>query len=183
MQLAFFFDQSKCSGCLTCVMACRQWHGPEREAANWRRVETIEKGVYPDLRVSFLSLSCLHCQSPPCLAACPTAAIRKGEQDGIVLVDQGKCLGEPDCGHCGQACPYGMPRFPAGEDFRMGKCDFCRDRLAQDKRPLCVEACPMQALDAGPQDRLAQRYGRDTGAEGFSYSEKARPSVLMRKKR
>lgn len=183
MQLAFFFNQSRCSGCFTCVMACRQWHTHDREAMNWRRVETIENGIFPNPKVSFLSLSCLHCQTPPCASVCPTSAILKREQDGIVLVDQDKCLGECACSQCKEACPYGIPQFHPGDDFRMGKCDFCHDRLDQGKQPICVDACPMRALDAGPLDKLLKRYGHGTEAEGFTFSEEAHPSVLLKGKK
>jgi anaerobic dimethyl sulfoxide reductase subunit B len=183
MQLAFFIDQSRCSGCYTCVMACRQWHSPDREATNWRRVETTERGIFPNLKVSFLSLSCLHCQTPLCASVCPTSAILKREQDGIVLVDRDKCIGQSDCGLCGEACPYGIPQFDPEDDFRMGKCNFCHDRLDQGKHPICVDACPMHALDAGPLDALLKRYGQGSGVEGFVFSEKARPSVLLKGKK
>jgi len=183
MQLAFFLNQSRCSGCFTCVMACRQWHTSDREAMNWRRVETFENGIFPNLKVSFLSISCLHCQTPPCASVCPTSAILKREQDGIVLVDQDKCLGECACGQCREACPYGIPQFHPGNDSRMEKCDFCHDRLDQGKQPICVDACPMRALDAGPLDKLLRRYGHDAGAEGFTYSEEAHPSVLLKGKK
>jgi anaerobic dimethyl sulfoxide reductase subunit B (iron-sulfur subunit) len=183
MQLAFFLNQSRCSGCFTCVMACRQWHTPDCEAMNWRRVDTIEHGIFPNLKVSFLSLSCLHCQTPPCVSVCPTSAILKRKQDGIVLVDRDKCLGESACGRCKEACPYGIPQFHPGDDFRMGKCDFCHDRLDQGKHPICVDACPMRALDAGPLDELLKRYGHDAGAEGFTFSEESHPSVLLKGKK
>ena len=114
MQLAFFLNQSRCSGCFTCVMACRQWHTPDREVMNWRRVDTIEKGIFPNLKVSFLSLSCSHRQTPPCASVCPTSAILKREQDGIVVVDQDICLGDSACGQCREACPYGIPQFHPG---------------------------------------------------------------------
>lgn len=182
MQLAFFLDQSRCSGCYTCVMACRQWHSPDREATNWRRVETVERGIFPDLRVSFLSLSCLHCRTPPCVSVCTTSAILKRKSDGVVLADRDKCIGESACGRCREACPYGIPQFHPGDESRMSKCDFCHDRLDQGKRPICVDACPMCALDAGPLDGLLQKYGRGSGAEGFVFSEVARPSVILKGK-
>jgi anaerobic dimethyl sulfoxide reductase subunit B (iron-sulfur subunit) len=163
-------------------MACRQWHAPDHEAMNWRRVEIIENGIFPNIKVSFLSLSCLHCQTPPCVSVCPVSAILKRKQDGIVLVDRDKCLGESACGQCREACPYGIPQFHHGDDFRMGKCDFCHDRLDQGKRPICVDACPMRALDAGPLDELLKKYGRGAVAEGFVFSEEARPSVLLKGK-
>jgi len=182
MQMAFFFNQTRCSGCLTCVVACRQWHSIDRERTSWRRVETIEEGSFPDLRVSFLSLSCLHCENCPCIPSCPSSAMTKREQDGIVLVDPQKCLGGSTCGHCRKACPYAMPQFNPNQDCKMEKCNFCLDRLAQGRRPICVEACPMGALDSGPFDELSKGYGANREAEGFRFSEKANPSILFKGK-
>jgi anaerobic dimethyl sulfoxide reductase subunit B (iron-sulfur subunit) len=182
MQLGFFFDQSRCSGCLTCVVACRQWHSVDHDAVTWRRVETIEKGSFPDLRVSFLSLSCLHCRNCPCIPSCPTSAITKREQDGIVLVDPSKCVGGLSCGQCREVCPYGMPQFNPEQESKMEKCNFCSDRLAQDKRPICVEACPMRALDAGDLEEMKKKHGMGTEAEGFHYFFETGPSIILRRK-
>lgn len=183
MQLAFFFDQSRCSGCLTCVIACRQWHSLDHEAMSWRRVETIEDGIFPDLKVSFLSLTCLHCQNPLCASICPVMAIFKREKDGIVLVDSGKCLGAENCGFCQEVCPYRIPQFNPGHDFRMEKCNLCFDRLDHGKQPICVDACPMHALEVAPLDELSRRHGRGEEIDGFNFSKEANPSILLKRKR
>ena len=54
----------------------------------------------------------------------------------------------------------------------MQKCNFCYERLKEGKQPICVDACPMYALDSGPLDELKSKYGNVTEVEGFSYSEK-----------
>jgi len=183
MQMAFFFNQSRCSGCLTCVIACRQWHSIDYDRLSWRRIETIEEGIFPQLRVSFLSLSCLHCQTPACASSCPTSAIIKRELDGIVLSDPERCLGETLCGRCKEACPYTIPRFNPDQDWKMEKCNFCCDRLAQGRRPICVEACPMDALDAGPLDTLPRVDQYDKEIKGFRHFEEVNPSIRFRKKK
>ena len=182
MQLAFFFDQSRCSGCLTCVVACRQWHSVDHDAVTWRRVETIEGGSFPDLRVSFLSLSCLHCQSCPCIPSCPSSAMMKREQDGIVLVSPDLCLGEQTCGRCKDACPYHVPAYNPETGLKMEKCDLCSGRRVDGKRPICVEACPMRALDAGDLEEMRRKHGTGTEAEGFHYSLETRPSIILKRK-
>lgn len=181
-QKGFFFDQSRCSGCFTCILACKQWHSVEHEARNWRRVETIEGGIYPHLQVSFLSLSCCHCEVPLCADACPASAITKRDEDGIVLVDPNRCLGQESCGVCKESCPYGVPEFGNGVGRKMEKCDFCFERLEEGKNPICVDACPMRALDAGLFAELLGRYGPQRDAEGFKHSTEARPSIVMRRK-
>jgi anaerobic dimethyl sulfoxide reductase subunit B (iron-sulfur subunit) len=106
----------------------------------------------------------------------------KRKEDGIVLVDPEKCLGGSTCGHCGDVCPYNVPQFNPDQDFKMEKCNFCADRLAQGKRPICVEACPMHALDAGDLEEMGIKYGRGREAEGFHYSLETRPSVILKTK-
>ena len=44
MQLGFYFDQSRCSNCLTCVVACKDWHDIPAGPVSWRRVVTLEEG-------------------------------------------------------------------------------------------------------------------------------------------
>ncbi len=61
--------------------------------------------------------------------------------------------------------------------------DLCLERLEQGKQPICVEACPMYALDAGPLDKLKAKYGDMVEAEGFHYSERFKPSVIFKPKR
>ncbi len=182
LQIAFFFDQSRCTGCLTCVIACKQWHSVDYDVMNWRRVETIENGIFPDLKVSFFSITCLHCQTPPCASACPVSAILKRQGDGVVVVDSEKCLGEPSCGLCKDACPYGIPQFNPDRDFKMEKCDLCLDRLEQGKQPICVDACPVRALDVAPLEELSKRNGCGKVAEGFNFSTQANPSIILKKK-
>ncbi len=183
MQLAFLIHRSRCSGCLTCVVACRQWHSSEREVTAWRRVEAVEVGTFPNVRVTFLPLSCFHCRKPSCLGVCPTEAISKRDKDGLVLVDAERCLGESSCGLCRDACPFHLPRFNPYQGFRMEKCDFCVDRLHRGKGPICVEACPMEALDWGPLDLLSARHGQTETGKEFPFPEESLPSVLVRGER
>jgi anaerobic dimethyl sulfoxide reductase subunit B (iron-sulfur subunit) len=56
------------------------------------------------------------------------------------------------------------------------------DRLTEGKKPICVEACPTWALDAGPLDELRAKYGDVKNAEGFVYSRDLAPSVTFKPK-
>lgn len=181
-QLGFFFNQTRCSGCLTCVIACRQWHSLNHEVLNWRRVEIFETGIFPDVKVSFLSLSCLHCQTPLCASACPVFAIYKREEEGIVLVDPMKCLGGENCGFCKDACPYSIPQFNPDCDFKVEKCNLCLDRLNQGKKPICVDACPTEALEVAPMEELSKRHGHCHEVDGFVFSKEANPSIILKRK-
>jgi anaerobic dimethyl sulfoxide reductase subunit B (iron-sulfur subunit) len=97
-------------------------------------------------------------------------------------VDQESCLGKESCGLCSKECPYDAPQFGAEENAKMQKCDFCVERLTQGLKPICVAACPMRALDAGPLDELMRKYGKVRAAEGFTFSSKIEPSVIFKLK-
>lgn len=183
MQYGIYFDQTRCMGCFTCVVACRDWHDVPAGPASFIRLTTVEKGRYPDLFVAFLPTFCYHCQNPVCVEACPADAITKRDVDGIVTVDAEACLGKDSCGLCLEACPYKAPTFTAEQDAKMQKCDLCLDRLAIDKKPICVSGCPMRALDAGPLDELKAKYSAVGDAENFTYIEDLKPSVVFKPKK
>lgn len=160
-QPAFYFDANACSGCKTCQVACKDKHDLDA-GVHWRRVYEITGGEWEKqdgLWVSGiyaynLSMSCNHCEEPICMFVCPTRAIVKRD-DGIVLIDQNKCMG---CHLCAWACPYDAPQFDSNSG-RMNKCHFCYDYLDRGKRPVCVDSCPMRALDFGDYQELKDRYG------------------------
>ena len=172
MQMAFYFDQTRCTGCYTCVVACKDWHDVPPGPASWRQVSCIERGKFPDVFAA-----------PACIPACPVGAINKRESDGVVIVDTEKCLGKDDCGMlCREACPYDVPQFEDEDNAKMQMCNFCLDRLAENKAPICVAGCPMRALDAGPLDELEARHGELRRAAGFVYSAEMNPSVVFKPK-
>lgn len=182
MQTAFYFDQTRCHGCFTCAVACKDWHDIPAGPVSWRKVTTIENGKFPSVFVAFLSLSCCHCAEPACASACPVNAIAKREEDGIMAVDRDRCLGKNKCDLCLQACPYQIPQFGAEDNAKMQMCNFCLDRLAENKKPICVDACPMLALDAGPLSELRAKYGDRKEAVGFAHSPQVAPSVVFKLK-
>ena len=183
MQTEFYFDQTRCTGCFTCVVACKDWHDVPAGPASWMRVTTIEKGKCPDVFVAFLAAACYHCTKPACVDACPASAITKRKQDGIVVVDREACLGRDKCQLCLESCPYDAPQFGAEESAKMQKCNLCLERWAEHKKPICVDACPMQALDAGSVKELRAKYGDNREAEGFVYSPKLIPSIAFKPKK
>ena len=183
-QVGYYFDQTRCTGCYTCAVACKDWHDIAAGPANWMRVSEIENGKFPHPFVAYLASPCYHCANPPCILACPADAISKREPDGIVVVNREKCLGSGECGTlCRNACPWDAPQFGPEENAKMQKCDFCLERLAAGQQPICVESCPMYALDIGPLDELKERYGDAVDAEGFRYSARFEPAVVFRPKR
>ena len=85
---------------------------------------------------------------PICLANCPQGAISKDEETGAVISDSELCIG---CGTCVTSCPYGAPSVDA-EQGKSIKCDMCKDRVVEGKKPICVEPARCRALDFGEID-------------------------------
>ncbi len=144
-QYGFYYDAGRCIQCRTCEVACKNTHDIE-PGVKWRRVVETWDGKYPNVTRNFFSLACMHCDKPACAAVCPTGAISKRAEDGIVLVDRDKCNG---CQDCFSACPYDVPQF--GDDGTMQKCDFC---LEIGREPACAASCPAEALNFGTLDEL-----------------------------
>jgi len=85
----------------------------------------------------YLPRICEHCLNPTCVASCPSGAIYKRTEDGIVLVDQDKCRGWR---MCISGCPYKKVYF----NHRTGKaekCTFCYPRIEQGEPTVCAETC------------------------------------------
>ena len=99
------------------------------------------------------------------------------------MVDREACLGKDNCDLCLQACSYDAPQFGDEGNAKVQKCHFCLDRVAENRKPTCVDACPLRALDAGPIEELRAKYGDIREAEGFAYSEELMPSVVFKPKK
>ncbi len=183
-QLYFFFDQTRCMGCQTCVVACKDWQELKPGRAKLRNLHDKEAGSWPKMQTFISVYSCNHCDSPKCMSACPTEAIFKDEKTGIVYVDENICQG---VGDCIAACPYNAPQIP--DDFQepknpniiedsimeghiMRKCDMCWDRVTSGEglKPACVASCLSRALDWGTYDDLIAKYPD---------AKSARDTVLM----
>jgi anaerobic dimethyl sulfoxide reductase subunit B (iron-sulfur subunit) len=169
MTYAFSFDASSCSGCKACQVACKDKNNLTAGVL-WRRVYEISGGTwtnvgarssrpelddkpgvgesspYPvwetDVFAYSLSIACNHCVHPKCAGVCPTDAFVVRD-DGIVYIDESKCMG---CGYCSWACPYSAPRYDH-EAGVMTKCNFCYDNIDAGLPPACVAACPMRVLE------------------------------------
>lgn len=160
-QLAFHYDQSACTGCKACQIACKDKNDLE-VGTLWRRVVEVQGGDWVrqgsiwvnNLSTYHLSIACNHCAEPICKEVCPAQAITKRD-DGIVLIDQDKCIG---CRYCEWACPYSAPQYQEDKGT-MSKCDFCADRIDDGLAPACVASCPMRALDFGEIEELRAKYG------------------------
>ena len=145
----FRLDLGRCTGCETCVLACRMAHRPAQSLA-WRRVYTFNALGLPDLPVFHLSLACHHCRQPACLEHCPAGAYRQDPATGALIHQPERCLG---CRYCTWVCPHDAPKFDPDRG-EVAKCGFCLERQAQGLEPACVAHCPVQALGFEPRDGL-----------------------------
>ncbi len=164
VQYAFYFNSANCTGCKTCQVACKECnHLPAsnlyRHVVNYAGGEwkPTEAGFYEpsDQFGYFVSMSCNHCMNPACVANCPSGALEKDDKTGVVAADHSICTG---CGTCVTACPYGAPSLHETEGYAI-KCDMCATERALGRKPVCVTACPMRALDWGEYDELVAKYG------------------------
>ena len=199
-RLGLVIDLDTCVGCQACVVACKEWntggygapladqraYGPDPVGSWLNRVHSFEAGEGAKGRTVHFPKSCLHCENAACVTVCPTGASYKRAEDGIVLVDEDKCIG---CGLCAWACPYGAREADPVAGV-MKKCTLCVDRIyAEDlpeaeREPACVRTCPSHARHFGdladpasPVSRLVQeRGGFDLMAEmGYRPTNKYLP--------
>jgi formate dehydrogenase beta subunit len=98
MQVGFYFNQTRCTGCNACRVACKDWHDQPSGPASWMRIGYIEEGPFPNIFAGYFISNCYQCEDPVCSFVCPNEAISKREEDGIVIVDKDKCREEFPCG-------------------------------------------------------------------------------------
>ena len=102
--------------------------------------EAMQKEIYGEFENTFmmyLPRLCEHCLNPACVASCPSGAIYKREEDGIVLIDQDKCRGWR---MCISACPY-KKIYYNWESGKSEKCIFCYPRIEAGQPTVCSETC------------------------------------------
>jgi anaerobic dimethyl sulfoxide reductase subunit B (iron-sulfur subunit) len=149
-QLGFVHNNVDCIGCRACEIACKDKNGLA-PGPRFRRVQYIEGGTYPDVYAYKVNMSCNHCAQPACLPTCPTGAIFKRKDNGVVDIDSTLCIG---CRRCEAACPFGAPQFDPVDNV-VKKCNMCIDELEAGRKPYCVMACMMRVLDIGTIERIA----------------------------
>ena len=165
----------RCIDCGGCFAICKDQNKVPEGTARVK-VVTINEGRPGEKNVA---ISCMHCDDPPCVAACPVKGITKRE-DGIVINDKDKCIG---CGYCSWACPFGAPKYPhdlpanlSEYEGIMDKCTLCvqpfEQGVEQPPSPRCALFCatkarlggdiaeitPLyEAMKAGNMERLQER--------------------------
>ncbi len=166
-KLGLVIDLDICVGCHACAVNCKEWnagghmapltdlnpYGKGQDGVWFNRIHAYEvetEAGQPNM-TTYFPKSCLHCEDAACVTVCPTGASYKRSEDGIVLVEESKCIG---CKLCSWACPYGAREFDSDAGV-MKKCTLCIDRIYNenldeiDRVPACVSTCPAGARHFG----------------------------------
>ncbi len=175
-------DLSKCQNARKCMSACQNAHHlrPEQHHINVLVMEETE--TTPPF---YMPKPCQHCDNPPCVSVCPVDATFK-RQDGIVLIDNERCIG---CRFCIAACPYSARVFNWAEPLHaqedadkvydvelnvpqkkgtISKCLFSADQVRLGKLPYCVSACPNGVYYFGDENEDAVTNGTTKETVRFS---------------
>ena len=142
---AMVIDLDRCTRCDDCVRACAATHDGNPRF--------IRQGPTHD-HFQFTN-ACMHCVDPVCMIGCPTGAIHRDAETGVVKINDPTCIG---CGICASSCPYHNIQMVEVRDqwggflvdqetrqpiVKATKCDLCVD---QHGGPACQNACPHDAL-------------------------------------
>lgn len=176
-------DLAKCRNARKCIQACQ---GAHHLRPYEYHINTLVMQESEHTAPYYMPKPCQHCDNPPCVAVCPVDATFK-RQDGIVLIDNERCIG---CRFCIAACPYSarlfhweepvMAEADKGKTYNIelnvpqrkgtiSKCLFSSDRLREGKLPYCVSACPNGVYYFGDENQDAVTNG--TTKETYRLSE------------
>lgn len=138
MRKCLVIDLDRCSGCDSCIVACKLENNIDL-GNYWNRVIAVgPTGTFPDIEQYWLPVQCQQCENPACVHVCPTGASYRDPDTGVVLVDKEKCIG---CEYCMMACPYGVRTFNENEKV-VEKCTLCSHLTADGEGvPACVHNC------------------------------------------
>ena len=158
-RFGMLIDTRRCVGCYACRTACQNLNDLLADEA-FVRFEQVEGGTFPAASIETVPLQCMHCEDAPCASVCPTSAAHIGA-DGIVEVDQGRCIG---CLYCMAACPYQVRQ----RNSSTGAVDKCRLCAATAKGGVsnCVTACPAGVRIVGDLDDAQSEVSRAIAATG-----------------
>jgi formate dehydrogenase beta subunit len=178
-------DVSKCTGCRSCQLACKQWNQqpakqtknygtyqnpPDLQSNTWTLIRFQEIADKDSVKWLFRKDGCMHCTDAACVKACPSGALYYTEY-GTVGINHERCIG---CKECVSACPFDIPRYDQATD-KVYKCDLCLTRIQAALEPACVKACPTGALKFGDKAsmlKLAYKQAKELGGNASVYGDK-----------
>jgi formate dehydrogenase iron-sulfur subunit len=176
----FLVDTSRCIGCRSCQVACKQWNKLEADKTSnlgtfenprdltpalYNRIKFVEQADDKGgMSWRFLNERCMHCGDAGCMKVCPSPGALYRTKDGIVAYNREKCI---SCKYCVSACPFNIPRYDS--DDKVSKCHLCLDRIGGGLTPACAKACPTETLRYGNRNDLI---ARATAAKKTLYGEK-----------
>ncbi len=144
-KILMVINLENCFGCFACETACKleknlpdgirlirvMQFGPysfkvKEKVKVKENGKLVEKEMERSKIISvYMPRLCFHCEIAPCIESCPTNAIKRDTNLGIVYIDEDLCIG---CKQCLSACPYGTIQFDT-ERKKAIKCDFCYNRI------------------------------------------------------
>jgi molybdopterin-containing oxidoreductase family iron-sulfur binding subunit len=129
-------DLARCANARKCVAGCQKMHH-KRPPVEWIKVKKMQEAA--STAPYWMPQPCFHCDNPPCTKVCPVDATFK-RQDGIVLIDNERCIG---CRFCMAACPYNARTFNWGENWAEAidstRAENCCDTKKKDE---CCDYSP-----------------------------------------
>ncbi len=144
-QLAFVIELDRCISCKGCQVACKMENGSALGQDRIKVRQVGPTGTYPNLQMYYLPTMCQQCEDPACVRVCPSGAVYKSREDGVIRIEVKKCIG---CHSCNKACPYHANTF--SETRRaMDKCTICSEARERGEQPACVRTCSGKALHFG----------------------------------
>jgi len=178
LQYGFFFNQSRCMSCRTCVISCRDWNNIPPGSVKMLKIFEWETGAFPNTRLNYLFAPCYHCANPACVPKA-NGAMFKEPNYGAVLINPA-LANSADLRAAWNACPYGAISFDSDSPTANAyKCTMCIDRVSQNQYPICVEACPLRALDFDTMPNLVKKYGSNSQIAGMPSPTTTTPSVVF----
>ena len=162
-----FVNPERCVGCQQCEFACAVEHSRSRdpylallEEPPPRTRIHVQVGATP---TTAFPNRCRHCHPAPCQLVCPTGAVFRDTDLGLVEIDEARCIA---CAMCAIVCPFDALTFHPRADgaaivdgtprIVALKCDGCIDRVRAGRVPACVEACKVGALIFGELNELIE---------------------------
>ncbi|HHV32415.1 4Fe-4S dicluster domain-containing protein [Caproiciproducens sp. LBM24188] len=134
-----YVNEKWCLGCHLCEYNCAFANSGCDDMV--KALKDVQ--IYPRIQIEQgnginFAVNCRHCEEPLCVKSCITGAL--SVQDGVIHVDQDKCVG---CYTCILVCPYGAV-MPGPTGGVVQKCELCTNNSSGE--PACVKGCPNRAI-------------------------------------